>query len=231
MSMKDAWVINGKVRLHVLTRDTMGDILNPIVFIPGMLGEAEDWIREINNFADERPCFAISLRGRGKSDAPALGYSLQNHVSDINALFETIGLTGATIVAHSRGVPYTLAFALQRPECVKALVLLDHPPLHTPINTKWAEVFSENPPRKSIQPHAIWALQREADFFDFRELLGNLKCPVVYVAGGKEGSMLTREDLEKYSKLLVHPISHVEEDSDHELRTLDLKRILGFLPA
>jgi hypothetical protein len=88
VSVRDCWADNGGVKLHYL--DSGGEdvsLLVPAVFIPGAIGSAELYLREIQSFAPRR-CIAVSLRGRGKSDAPEKGYTFEDHVSDIDSIIQ-----------------------------------------------------------------------------------------------------------------------------------------------
>ena len=69
----DGWADNHGVRLHYLETGTASCSL-PLVFLPGTFGYAEDYIDEMSALAPRR-CMAVSLRGRGRSDTPAVGYS------------------------------------------------------------------------------------------------------------------------------------------------------------
>src|SRR6266571_5456785 len=83
---RDGWVDNNGVRLHYIESQPRTSVeLVPIVFIPGALGTAELYYREIESLAPRR-CVAISLRGRGKNNAPERGYTLEDHASDIDAV-------------------------------------------------------------------------------------------------------------------------------------------------
>jgi pimeloyl-ACP methyl ester carboxylesterase len=68
---------------------------------------------------------AMDLRGRGLSDKPPTGYSLQHHVGDLYGLLEDCGLSQAVLMGHSLGAYISLAFAAQYPGRVKRLILMD----------------------------------------------------------------------------------------------------------
>lgn len=226
--MKRYFIKNGTCKLEVVDWEGTDPALTPILFIPGMFGTAVSFHDEIVSNWPDRRCIGLSFRGRGGSDDPDHGYQLADHVSDISAVIDQLNLaSGVIIVAHSRGVPYALGFAAEHPRAVKALALLDHPPFHLPIEPEWVEKWCAHlkpgmPPGKVIR-----ALQKEAGFQDLRAPLAGLTCPVLYVAGGKPGAMLTREDLAEFSRGIKAPVLHVEEGSGHELETLQLRRLLS----
>lgn len=64
-------VYNDNVEIHYLESQVDTSTLPPFVIIPGLSESAEDYIDVIKGIGD-RKCVAISLRGRGKSDSPAM---------------------------------------------------------------------------------------------------------------------------------------------------------------
>lgn len=74
---------------------------------------------------------AICNRGAGASDRTAseAAYSVESFVRDLYAAVQTLSLNDFTLVGHSMGGSTVTQFALDHPECLKALVLLDPAPL------------------------------------------------------------------------------------------------------
>jgi pimeloyl-ACP methyl ester carboxylesterase len=72
-----------------------------------------------------RQCFALDLRGHGRSDKPDPPYVWRNFGQDVAAVAAALGLEGALAVGHSKGGhAVTLAAAL-RPGAFAALLLVD----------------------------------------------------------------------------------------------------------
>jgi pimeloyl-ACP methyl ester carboxylesterase len=69
--------------------------------------------------------FAISLRGHGDSSKPERGFAISDHVDDIIAFSESIGLGPSIVVGHSMGTFIARELALRKPELVTHLVLVD----------------------------------------------------------------------------------------------------------
>ena len=225
--MKRYFVKNEICKLEVIEWEGKDPSLTPVLFIPGMFGTATSFQNEIEANWGDRRCISFSFRGRGQSDAPDRGYKLADHVSDISAVVGHLKLmAGVIIVAHSRGVPYALGFAAQEPRTLKALALLDHPPFHLPIEQEWSEKWCAQKKAGTPSEKVIRALQGEADFQDLRGALAGLACPVLLVAGGGAGSMLTREDLVAFSQGIKACVLHVEEGAGHELETLPIRKLL-----
>jgi len=68
---------------------------------------------------------AMDLRGRGRSDKPASGYSIDIHAGDILALLDHLGMKEVVLLGHSLGAFISLVFAARNPSRVSRLVLVD----------------------------------------------------------------------------------------------------------
>ncbi len=189
------WVDNNGVRLHYIDSQRSTSVeLVPIVFVPGALGSAELYLREIESLAPRR-CIAISLRGGGKSDAPEKGYSLEDHVSDIEAVVQDSELRDFCLMAYSMGVPYAIEYAARNPQHVRGLLLGDYKARLPAIRPEWIEQALSTPGAK---PMAVKGLQRESKEVILWNRLDLIKCPVLVIQGGKPGSLLPVEAVELY---------------------------------
>lgn len=65
------------------------------------------------------------LRGHGRSEQPATGYSGQEMAADLAAIVEALGESRVIVVGHSFGGYVALRFAADHPDRVQGLVLLD----------------------------------------------------------------------------------------------------------
>lgn len=81
---------------------------------------------------------ALDLRGRGLSDKPKSGYSLETHCQDIRAVMADLDLSRVTLLGHSLGAYICLAFAAWHPGLTQRIVLLDGGAELTP--EQWAKV-------------------------------------------------------------------------------------------
>ena len=75
--------------------------------------------------AGQNRVLAMDIRGRGLSDKPATGYSLETHCQDIAAVIKGLGLSRISLMGHSLGAYICLAFAANYPQMMDKLVLLD----------------------------------------------------------------------------------------------------------
>ena len=96
-----------------------------IVCIHGLTANHVCWLSMVDFLAPKYRLIAYDLRGRGDSDKPAAGYSLDQHCRDLGALLDHFGLKKAVLMGHSLGAHIALKFAVARPQRVSKLVLVD----------------------------------------------------------------------------------------------------------
>ena len=224
MSVSAGWVNNKGVRLHYLETRAEGSGLVPMVFAPGFLGSAENYHREMQSLAGRR-CVAVSLRGRGLSDAPEAGYSFEDHVSDIDTLVGQVGLQGFCLCAYSVGVPFAIGFASNHPKLLSGLVLSDYSARYPKVKEQWvAEVLAS---REDVKPHVVQAIQRESAEVLLWDNLEKITCPALILRGGLPGSLLTTEGADRYQRHLPDSRVVVFDTSDHNLSQPDYERYIG----
>lgn len=85
MLIEENWVDNDGIRINFFQSKPEKAGKTPLLICPGLSESAEEYINLISSLQDNR-CIALSFRGRGKSDSPLTGYSLEDHVSDIAAV-------------------------------------------------------------------------------------------------------------------------------------------------
>lgn len=67
------------------------------------------------------------LRGRGRSDKPATGYSVTDHAADVLAVLDRLGAHQAAVGGHSYGGLVSYFLAANHPERVSHCLVLDAP--------------------------------------------------------------------------------------------------------
>jgi len=223
-SIRDGWVDNKGVRLHYLdTGPAVVHGLVPILFVPGALGSAERYVREMESLHPRR-CLAISLRGRGKSDAPEKGYTFEEQVTDIESLFNRTGLSQFCIMGYSVGASHAIEYAARNPHLIRGLILGDYKARYPPIRADWVEEALSFP---GANPRGVRGLQRESQEVILWNRLEKIQCPALVIKGGQPGSLLPPEAAELYVKHLKDVIIVRFEDSNHELSKPNYERYIG----
>jgi lipase len=96
----------------------------PILFVHATGFHARCWDQVIAHLPGRR-CYAVDMRGHGRSSKPAPPYRWKNFGKDVAELASALGLSGALAVGHSMGGhSITLAAALA-PAAFSGLLLLD----------------------------------------------------------------------------------------------------------
>lgn len=96
-----------------------------IVCIHGLTANHTCWASMADILSPGHRLIGYDLRGRGESDKPERGYSLDVHARDLGALLDRLGLEKAIVMGHSLGAQIGLTFAVRHPRRVSKLILLD----------------------------------------------------------------------------------------------------------
>ena len=98
-----------------------------IVFLHGFTGSNKDWRYQMAVVHDQYRGIALDLRGHGQSDAPKneAEYSIYLNCEDVRGLLKQLGIERCCLVGHSMGGFTALQFALENPEMLWGLVLVD----------------------------------------------------------------------------------------------------------
>jgi pimeloyl-ACP methyl ester carboxylesterase len=102
----------------------------PVVLIPGLFGAAFEFRKVVPDLmADGRQAITIEMLGTGASGRPAKAdYSLTAQARRIAAVLDTLGVTGAIVVAHSVAGSVAMRLAVERPDLVAGLISIEGGP-------------------------------------------------------------------------------------------------------
>jgi len=93
--------------------------------IHGIGGSVENWLLNINALAEHHRVYAMDMVGSGHSDKPLVPYSFSYLAQFINDFMEAQNLDRASLIGHSLGGGVSLQFAIQFPDKVEKLALMD----------------------------------------------------------------------------------------------------------
>ena len=96
-----------------------------ILCLHGLTANSRFWDCLASALSPRHKIMAMDLRGRGLSDKPPTGYSINHHCQDILALIDDLGLERPVLMGHSLGAFISLVFAAQYPDRVDRLILVD----------------------------------------------------------------------------------------------------------
>jgi len=96
-----------------------------LVFVHGFGCSRTDWDAQLAHFAPAHDCVACDLRGHGETPGRAEDSSIETYGADVAALLRALELPRAILVGHSMGCRVVLQAALDAPQRVAALVLID----------------------------------------------------------------------------------------------------------
>jgi pimeloyl-ACP methyl ester carboxylesterase len=99
----------------------------PLLLVHGFTGAAVDWADVQPQLAAHRRVVAYTHRGHAGSTAtgdPA-SYTFDQLVADLDALIDALGLAPLHLLGHSMGGVVALRYALDHPDRLRSLVLMD----------------------------------------------------------------------------------------------------------
>jgi pimeloyl-ACP methyl ester carboxylesterase len=108
-----------------LRHDRAGAGTPALVFVHGFGCSRSDWEAQLAHFAPAHDCVACDLRGHGETPGRPEDCSIETYGADVAALLGALALPQAVLVGHSMGCRVVLQAALDAPERVAGLVLID----------------------------------------------------------------------------------------------------------
>lgn len=216
--IEEGWIDNGGVRINYFLSNPEKVGIAPLFICPGLSESAEDYLKLMSALENNR-CIALSFRGRGKSDAPLSGYSLEDHVSDIVSVVTHLGLDDVYLMGYSRGVSYALGYAIQHHENIKGLIIEEYPAKHKQMPSGWGKEYLLTPWGERMKPHGVMGIELESRHVDFQSDLVKLNCPTLIMRGGSEGSLLTDDDIDIYVKSFRDARLEAFDNAGHDIQT------------
>jgi pimeloyl-ACP methyl ester carboxylesterase len=100
---------------------------NPIIILHGLFGTLDNWQTIARQLSEEYLVYLVDQRNHGRSPhTDEFDYSLL--AEDLRFFMENEGMSQATIVGHSMGGKTAMQFAINYPEMVTSLVVVDIAP-------------------------------------------------------------------------------------------------------
>src|SRR5690606_32475686 len=103
----------------------------PVLLIHGLFGAGDNLGSLARRLATTRRVLMVALRNHGQSPHTST-MSQAEMADDVLALLERLGIARADIVGHSLGGKVAMQLAMNHPECVRRLVVVDIAPVDYP---------------------------------------------------------------------------------------------------
>lgn len=140
----------------------------PIILVSGWALKKEMWIGQVGALSENFKVITFDNRGCGKSDRPDMHYTLDMYAADIEGLMDHLKIEKANLMGYALGAMILMQFALNYPERVNKLVLLNTVAKYQTddlvkdgirINSKALD-FQQNAPKKYFMKSAKMAFHR-----------------------------------------------------------------------
>jgi esterase len=104
----------------------------PLIILHGLFGTLENWGNQIKTLSENHKVIAVDLRNHGRSfHSNEMNYHLM--AEDIKALLSHLKLEKAHIIGHSMGGKVAMQLALNAPDLIDKLIIVDIAPVeYTP---------------------------------------------------------------------------------------------------
>lgn len=100
----------------------------PLLFIHGLGSSGRDWELQMAAFSDRYHVITFDLRGHGRSNKPPGPYTVPMFAADTTELMKALGIAPAHVVGLSLGGAVAFQLAVDVPEVVRSLVVVNFGP-------------------------------------------------------------------------------------------------------
>jgi pimeloyl-ACP methyl ester carboxylesterase len=220
MPIVERWTSRSGPRIRYLDNAPLEPVGLPILFSPGLSDFADEYVEMLEFFLPRR-VLAIEVRGRGQSEAPATGYSVRDHVGDLEAVLDEEGIERFHLMTFSRGTSWGLQLAIDSPERIASLSIGDYRAAEIALTPEFVEAqygsrfrgkaMSERLPRHVLD--GIGAASRARELWS--ELV-TLPCPLLVARPGGDG-ILDDDAIDRYRQVRPDVEIVTVPDAPHDL--------------
>jgi len=150
----DRFITRAGLRLHVIDQGGRGPAL---VLLHGGSAHARWWDFVIPHLGTGIHVLALDLRGHGESDWAADGaYRIADYAADLAHVIEELGLESPALAGHSLGSFVALRYAVEHPQSLSALVVVDGRASLGPASTRYMRLLAMlSPPSYATLDEAV----------------------------------------------------------------------------
>lgn len=122
-NVPDCYVQVGQVKTRYWTQGARGSV---VLLVHGLGGFIENWQPSFTALAAQHRVYALDLPGHGLTDKPSsASYGVPELAAFVKEFITTLGLGQVNLVGHSLGGAIAIQLALQHPDVVTRLVIVD----------------------------------------------------------------------------------------------------------
>ncbi len=124
VSIENKFCLVGGIRIHYLTA---GNANSPVVLLHGggLDCASLSWRFILHPLSQKHRVFAPDLPGYGKSDTSTMDYTTQYYITFLERFLQVLDLRKVNLLGISMGGGIALGFALNMPEMIEKLILVD----------------------------------------------------------------------------------------------------------
>lgn len=124
----------------------------PVLFLHGFGGDLNNWLFNLDAVAEQHPVIALDLPGHGESDARLPGTGLADLAAFVGKFLDALGVPKAHLVGHSLGGAVAARLALDAPDRVASVALVNPAGLGEDINAGYTDGFVKAASRRELKP-------------------------------------------------------------------------------
>lgn len=124
----------------------------PVLFLHGFGGDLDNWLFNLDAVAESAPVIALDLPGHGQSTPRLPGTSLAELAGFVARFMDAVGVARAHLVGHSMGGAIASRLALDQPQRVASLTLVNSAGLGSEINLGYIDGFVSAESRRELKP-------------------------------------------------------------------------------
>ncbi|MFI5201436.1 MAG: alpha/beta fold hydrolase [Candidatus Kapaibacterium sp.] len=190
------FIDNNGVQIHALEFNSTRNGI-PLVMVPGMGNAAEEIAENVGALLTRRTII-LSLRGRGKSDSPKIGWRLEDQASDIATVVKHFGFPKIALFGHSTGGSIAARSLPMISAEVVAFIIGDFPPFYPAYSESWsARVKKIGLPMTDF---ALGGIVRDAKQTVVSEYLDSVR-NLFAITGDPDTSLLKADDIARLEQL------------------------------
>jgi pimeloyl-ACP methyl ester carboxylesterase len=202
MSSGEHWTVRSGPRIRYLDNAPVQPIGLPVLFSPGLSDFADEYF-EMLDFFSPRRVLVIEVRGRGRSEAPAAGYTVADHVADLNAVLEEEEIGRFHLMTFSRGTSWGLELAHDAPQRVASISIGDYRAVEVALPPEFAESqlrsrFRGKLMSDRLSRHVLERLAADSTGRELWDELRSLPCPLLVAHAAGHRGILTDEFIARY---------------------------------